>query len=431
MITNEIEMQERELNINLNNYLEYTYSNNIFEKYQSIIFENLDKKQIEEIMKDLREDTNSKTDIINFEKCKMMSLDVYFPNKLRILNFSSCKLEKIPENIKLLDELEELRIKDCYLNSIENLSKNIKFLDVSYNQIKEINYDNLSESIVEFKITHNFLTETPPKLWINKTDYSQNEIEDKKRILTIFEDVYWNVRELDRDRNRVIQNFNNIYNNPNQTNNILVNNNQTVHLSSINNSVSKSIKKILDETKNMVKNPLFKKDLFNKVYGNIIYRNLFYQRHLMFIESNLNDKSIHSIHKVTYGELLEKMWFLIEKYPERKYIYKRLKTEIGESIGYCFTGRINRLVNVMSGYLDGINVGLSEEEEMQMLIQSLIKKLAEKKITKNNAKDELTKIFDQFNYDKNKRESWFEALDDYADEDNQEEKKDNIIMEVN
>ncbi len=126
---------------------------------------------------------------------------------------------------------------------------------------------------------------------------------------------------------------------------------------------------------------------------------------------------------MTYGELLEKIWFLIEKHPERKYIYKRLKTEIRESIGYCFTGRINRLVNVMSGYLDGINVGLSEEEEMQMLIQSLIKKLAEKKITKNNAKDELTKIFDQFNYDKKKRESWFEALNDYADEDNQEKKK--------
>ncbi len=426
---------KNELIINLNNYLEYTHLNNIIGEYPSIIFENLDKKQIEEIMKNFEEDNNLNTQIINFEKCKMTSLNVYFPKKLKILNFSSCKLEKIPENIKLLDDLEELRIMDCYINSIENLPKNIKFLNVSYNQIKEVNYDNLSESIVEFKITHNFLTETPPKLWINKTDYSQNEIEDKKKIFIIFEDIYQNVnlnRELERNRQQFIQNFNNIYNNPTQTNNILVNNYQTVHLSSINNSVSKSIKKILDDTKDMVKNPLFKKDLFSKVYGNIIYRNLFYQHHLIFIELNLNDKSIHSIHKVTYGELLEKIWFLIEKHPERKNIYQRLKTEIGESIGYCFTGKINRLVNVMSGYLEGIKVGLSEEEEMQMLIQSLIKKLAEKKITKNDAKDELTQIFEQFNYDEKKRVSWFEALDDFGEEEvKDEELKDNFeLVEV-
>jgi hypothetical protein len=60
---------------------------------------------------------------------------------------------------------------------------------------------------------------------------------------------------------------------------------------------------------------------------------------------------------------------------EKENLLLRLDQELMDSIGFCFTGCINRLINVLVGFVDGIKVSISYKEEIQMSIQVILKKI--------------------------------------------------------
>ena len=62
-------------------------------------------------------------------------------------------------------------------------------------------------------------------------------------------------------------------------------------------------------------------------------------------------------------------------------------------MGLCFTGRMNRLVNSLSGIVEGIKVSFSIEEQIQLESQQIIERLTEKTITLEKAKEEMVEIF--------------------------------------
>ncbi len=406
--------------IHLENYLNININD-----YKGLIIENLGKKEVEEVLKNVK-DTNLEN--LHFQKCTFQRLDIEFPLSLRILHFHSCKLEKIP-NLKNYQNMEELKIVDCYIQKIENLPPMIKTLNLSYNQIYTIDYSNLPNELIEINMSHNFLSVVPPEEWRHKINYRQNNIEEKDVIKAIIgqprpQDQVWNNPT----------HIHNIYRiSVSQPKNILTNNGQSVHLSSVNNSIYRSITKIKELTKNMKPDPTFLKDLFYDVYGNMIWRNMKYPFHILFLKTSIRDTSVHSQHNVTYKEMLEMVWYIIKDHPQKKNLCERFRTEIGESIGYCFTGRINRLIHVLSTFVEGVNIGISEEEEMQMLIQSLIRRLNEKKIKKSQAKNEMIKILDDFHLSEDRRVGWLDALEDYGDDDEEkkeEEKKENLEIGI-
>ena len=55
-------------------------------------------------------------------------------------------------------------------------------------------------------------------------------------------------------------------------------------------------------------------------------------------------------------------------------IQKRLNEEMQESECKCFTGRISRLVNCLSGYSDKVKIKISENEEISNIISIIMKK---------------------------------------------------------
>jgi hypothetical protein len=87
-----------------------------------------------------------------------------------------------------------------------------------------------------------------------------------------------------------------------------------------------------------------------------------------------------SIHKITFHILFERIVRIIVNHKEQRMnLTERLKTELTDSIGYCFTGRINRMVNSLVGIIDGIKVSFSYKEQIMIESQMIIKRINRKK----------------------------------------------------
>ena len=125
--------------------------------------------------------------------------------------------------------------------------------------------------------------------------------------------------------------------------------------------------------------------------------------------------------KPTEEELFQMIITIIENHPQKKEMKERLKIELTDAIGMCFTGRMNRMVNALVGFVDGIQIGLSVKEELQMRISAIVKKLMDKKIKKKKAKEEMEEMFKEVGENEgvsgNYKTANIMALDDFDDDD--------------
>ncbi len=55
----------------------------------------------------------------------------------------------------------------------------------------------------------------------------------------------------------------------------------------------------------------------------------------------------------------------------RRELYQRLREEMAEPGSTCFVGAITRLVNVLSGFFDDIQIGISDSEQILMILTSI------------------------------------------------------------
>ena len=83
-----------------------------------------------------------------------------------------------------------------------------------------------------------------------------------------------------------------------------------------------------------------------------------------------SDRSVHSVHLLTYSELLGYVWARIEKHEHRDGLMKVLAEQVRDSEGKCFTGRINRLVSVLAGFCDDIVIEISDNSRIGAIISA-------------------------------------------------------------
>ena len=207
----------------------------------------------------------------------------------------------------------------------------------------------------------------------------------------------------------------------------LVNNGQSVHISSINKAICKSITIIneLAEKYPTLKNPLDyiiikHENVFKRAYQYIcnVFKN---DIRSTIIEDWFNSTEIHSLHQITFATLFEKVVRIIIHHEHKECLIERLREELTEAMGMCFTGRMNRLVNSLSGIVEGIKVSFSIEEQIQLESQQIIKRLTEKTITLEKAKEEMLEIFNDEDIKKDEtlmrlKNDYVNALDDFADD---------------
>jgi hypothetical protein len=152
------------------------------------------------------------------------------------------------------------------------------------------------------------------------------------------------------------------------------------------------------------------------------------------VYSWINDTTIHTKTKIRYSDLLVRVWLLIKNHKQKKDFVENVKIELVSSVGMCFTGRINRLVNSLVGFVDGITVGISIKEQLQLEIGKIIAKLSKKEINYDDAVKEITVLFEDPDVVEDKsintyyKQAWLDALEDYKED--TEEIKEEIKEEI-
>jgi hypothetical protein len=111
----------------------------------------------------------------------------------------------------------------------------------------------------------------------------------------------------------------------------------------------------------------------------------------MLIHSYLDNKDIHSTLFYRYGDVFEKVWERIQNpdkfekvwcvdklgnkhKPEKTEMIERLKQEIIDSNGMCFTGKLSRLINILVGFYSDIDVQIGTTDQINAKINLVLEK---------------------------------------------------------
>ena len=93
----------------------------------------------------------------------------------------------------------------------------------------------------------------------------------------------------------------------------------------------------------------------------------------------------------------------------QKEIKQRLNEEMQESECKCFTGRISRLVNCLSGYSNKVKIQISESEEIGNIISVIMEKRGIK--TTETLKEEVRVALKERGYIETKINEWVEYIE--------------------
>ncbi len=81
-----------------------------------------------------------------------------------------------------------------------------------------------------------------------------------------------------------------------------------------------------------------------------------------------SSKDIHGELNITFGELLVVVWDRIRGHENKQDIYRILSQEMSDALCMCFTGKITRLVNSLSGFVPEVNIKISDNEQISNLV---------------------------------------------------------------
>jgi hypothetical protein len=294
------------------------------------------------------------------------------------LNCSYNKLTKLPDLSSLVN-LTHLICDNNQLLELPDLSSlvNLKYLKCCYNKLTKL--PDLS-SLVNLKYLYfikNQITIIPQSIiyctrleefacYDNPIDYVPPNIE----------------RFFDR-----MDNIGNIYNDS-----------QSVHRSSVTNSVKKSIENLMDDKTN-----LSSEKMITIILENDILTQEIKSRIIQYIENK--EELIHSM--VTFEDLITKVVSRIISHRERNELFKILNEQMIESECMCLTGRMSRLVSVLDGFFEDIRIGISCSE----MISSIILQVTSIPGTVEEHKELSTKKLLENGFKLEEIESWIEAIE--------------------
>jgi internalin A len=321
-----------------------------------------------------------------------------YAHKLVKLNLSYNQITKI-ERLDTLTNLHELNLFDNKITKIEGLDTltNLQILYLSYNQITEIEgLDTLTNlqilSLYKNKITKIEGLKTLTNLDTLKLNYNEITKIEGLDTLTNLQTLYLhnnqitkiegfdtltNLEKLYLSNNQIteipqsILNLRNLqgfyyYNNPinnippnierflSKKNNIY-SDRQNVHDSNIQLSFRNSLNVILKDK------PFLIEDVINEINQNELIDENVKRSILEWIDI----KDIHSTHFITFEELLCNVWKFISGNNE---IIKVFNDNMNDSMCLCFTGRITRLVSTLDGFVDGVRLEISDNQQIGAII---------------------------------------------------------------
>ncbi len=242
--------------------------------------------------------------------------------------------------IKGLDNLVNLQKLYLYNNQITEIKGldnlvNLQILSLSYNQIKD-----LPLNLCNFR-------------YINLFTYFNNPIEHISLPVQ---------RWLNRNKNK---------------NKTIYDDKQNIHNHYIQNSFRNSLTNLLKDKPTIN---------LETIKNEIISSEILTEQTKREILNYCDDPTEHSTYLITYSDLLIYVWSRIRNKHE---ILKVLNQEITDGLCMCFTGRMTRLLNVLVGFYDDIELQISDSEQITNIIMSLKNKISDENQLKDAVKKEL------------------------------------------
>jgi Leucine-rich repeat (LRR) protein len=297
-------------------------------------------------------------------------------SNLTHFNCSYNQLNRLPENIG--ENWTNLTLFDCSGNQLKSLPKNIgsnwtnlNHFSCSDNKLKSLP-ENIGENwtnLTNFYCGYNYLTSLPENIgdnWTNLTHFYCNInqlISLPLSLMNCRNLTYINYGNNEIDNLPIqLMRFINRINQVNTNGLNIYNDSQNVHNSNIQLSIKQSIENITTR-KDL---PNFNKD---KLISIIVDDKVLNCKEQLI--EYINDNNIHSLLLLTFGEVLWYVLMTINKdfsVEEQEEIKKILNTDMSDALCKCFTGRISRVVNCLSGFSPLVNIQIKDESQIGNII---------------------------------------------------------------
>ena len=141
-----------------------------------------------------------------------------------------------------------------------------------------------------------------------------------------------------------------------------------------NSDINKSIYTILNTPKN---NDSYMTDIL----GDLILTS--HTKESLVEYNTCND--VHSTLNVTFAEVLQSVWYIIQKHVDSVEIKRILNAEMSDSICKCFTGRLSRLINTLNGFDEKVCIMISNNDAIGNIIVMSIAQYKDKNINEMKA----------------------------------------------
>lgn len=350
-----------------------------------------------------------------------INLRLHRHENLKFLDCSNNNLSSVPiypkltnliccnNNITFMNGYQDLKILDCSNNNIIYIEgfKNLTYLNCSNNNLVELNeYPNLEV----LQCSHNRLKELKAypliQLYcINNLLSKLDNLEAYKNlnILSIGRNQFTELPDITTLPNLIlflysgnpvlhipddimlVINILEAFNNPDDQKQIIniVDDSQNVHNSSlqksINNSINIIVRDKIDITLEEMKFEITSCVKLSKQVKDLID---------MFCENTEN----HLLFNITYKDLLLSVWNIIRGHTNKDDILEIFEIEMLESSDKCFTGRFGRLINVLNGFDDRIQIVIDEKTHIGNIISNIQIKLEKEENYSVEKHKELSKI---------------------------------------
>ncbi|CAH6420550.1 Hypothetical protein MVR_LOCUS162 [uncultured virus] len=134
------------------------------------------------------------------------------------------------------------------------------------------------------------------------------------------------------------------------------------------------------------------------------------ERAIRLLLEYCDDESIHSVHLLSFKELLSYVWARICRSEHKVELIRILGEQILDAECKCFTGRFNRTLSVLVGFYDDIIIEISDSSRIGAIIvvardQTVPYSPAEHRRVANN-------LLIEAGYTDSDIQSWLEAIDD-------------------
>ena len=368
---------------------------------------------------------------LSYNNLTQLPVEIRHLTQLTTLNLSHTNLTHLPVEIGQLTQLTTLNLSNnkltifpvdigqlTHLTTLDLSNNKLTILSVEIGQLThlttlDLNSNNLTHLPVDIRqltqltrlyLQYNKLTHLPVEighltqlttLYLSNNQLTQLPVEIGQ--LTHLTTLYLHNNMIENILNPIIQRvIQRIENRPNE--NTIYTDRQNVHSSSIQQSIRDSINNLMNAF--IVDYPLTYLDW-----------SVLNQKTKEIITEYLDCIDIHSMLNITFKELFIAVVIEIESLSMELQIEikKRLNEEMQDSECKCFTGRISRLVNCLSGYSDKVRIQISENEEINNIISVIMSKRELKTI--EMLKKEVNLALTERGYADEKIAEWLEYVE--------------------